>query len=610
MTSSFHFMSTQTWACRRALLSGTMTLLGLSSALGQTSSNSARDMLASLPTKGYDFAWSTSFSAAPSILHWRFGIDLGDFPGTMQVALRDASALPVANYVGSSVQQLATDIPRPLGPELFAGELRAARDMNGTIVAYRVTSIPAEESAARRLFDFASRIRVEMLILEKPPQQTELIEALAREYRINVALCSSYEALVEALRQSGPTIGACLNTAQLTRDGVHVDKMLADLKDRIFIVELQDWTENGNDGFVDKAGFLKQLYTHGVKPALFVLRQTAPSGVAPIPALRRAVSDLSPQLQPLIADVADQISHAPERRAGGGLPEQKSYAARLPSGEVTASPEAAAAVDAALPDRAIVKPRKPRKLLVLDLNVGYPGHESTLIHNYGLKQLAARTGAFTAVFDNNLENLKYPKIKDYDAVFLNNTVGMPFSDPRVREGLLRYVREGGGLGGLHGASYAALDWPEFAEMLGAFPAGGYVLQEKVWLKLDDPHSPLNAGFGDKELLYQDEYYRFTEPYSRDKLHVLLSIDVDRTDMAQAPEADDVKFDIGREDSDYGVSWIHRYGQGRVFYTVLGHNPTLFSTPQLARQVLAGIQFILGDLPADATPSHLIKKAGN
>jgi hypothetical protein len=35
---------------------------------------------------------------------------------------------------------------------------------------------------------------------------------------------------------------------------------------------------------------------------------------------------------------------------------------------------------------------------------------------------------------------------------------------------------------------------------------------------------------------------------------------------------------------------------------MGHTPTLFATPELAQLILNSIQFILGDLPADTTPS--------
>ena len=77
------------------------------------------------------------------------------------------------------------------------------------------------------------------------------------------------------------------------------------------------------------------------------------------------------------------------------------------------------------------------------------------------------TGAYEAVFSNDLDNFKYDSIKKFDAVFLNNTVGQIFVDPEIRSGLSRFVREGGGLAGYHGTSHASMDWPEFGEMLGA-----------------------------------------------------------------------------------------------------------------------------------------------
>ena len=122
--------------------------------------------------------------------------------------------------------------------------------------------------------------------------------------------------------------------------------------------------------------------------------------------------------------------------------------------------------------------------------------------------------------------------------------------------------------------------------------------EPATLKNEDPSSPLNAGFGGKDFAYTDEYYRFLAdgPYSRNKLHVLLSIDTQNSDVAAG------KPPYIRPDGDYGLSWIKSYGKGRVFNCALGHTPTLFMTPQLAQHILAGIQFVLGDLKADTTPS--------
>ena len=50
-------------------------------------------------------------------------------------------------------------------------------------------------------------------------------------------------------------------------------------------------------------------------------------------------------------------------------------------------------------------------------------------------------------FNNDLDNLKWPKIKEWDAIYLNDTVGELFPDPEIRQSLLRYVRDGGGVGG-------------------------------------------------------------------------------------------------------------------------------------------------------------------
>ena len=51
-----------------------------------------------------------------------------------------------------------------------------------------------------------------------------------------------------------------------------------------------------------------------------------------------------------------------------------------------------------------------------------------------------------------------------------------------------------------------------------------------------------------------------------------------------------------------MSWIKTYHKGRVFYTVFGANPPSFWNPELLQHYLAGIQYALGDLKADATPS--------
>lgn len=263
------------------------------------------------------------------------------------------------------------------------------------------------------------------------------------------------------------------------------------------------------------------------------------------------------------------------------------------------SPEVRQKIEDALPKRAYAKPKKARRLLVMDLQVNYPGHRSIPHANLAVDLMGKKLGRWQATFSNEMSNLKWDKIRQFDAIYLNNTVGPLFNDPEVRESLLRFIREGGGLIGNHGSTHASMDWPEFSEMIGAKNGPHRDANEKVTIKLDDPKSPLTRMFNGEEFVFTDEYFRFPgPPYSREMLHILMSIDVPKTDMNQGT---DCKACI-RADNDYAISWIRSYGKGRVFYCSLGHNPDVFWTPALLQHFLAGIQFALGDLKANTTPS--------
>ena len=51
-----------------------------------------------------------------------------------------------------------------------------------------------------------------------------------------------------------------------------------------------------------------------------------------------------------------------------------------------------------------------------------------------------------------------------------------------------------------------------------------------------------------------------------------------------------------------VSWLRKAGEGRVFYTNFGHREDTFRKPMILQHMLDGIQYAIGDLEADATPT--------
>jgi type 1 glutamine amidotransferase/sugar phosphate isomerase/epimerase len=268
-------------------------------------------------------------------------------------------------------------------------------------------------------------------------------------------------------------------------------------------------------------------------------------------------------------------------------------------------------IEKALPAKAAIQPKKPRRLLIFDLNVNYGGHPSIPHSNYAFARMGEKTRAYETVISNDTNMFRRETLQTFDAVFFNNTVGNLFKDKELRQNLLDFVYAGGGLLGLHGASVAFAywpgaheDWPEFGLMLGARGANHRENKEHVFVKLDDASHPVNRVFNGKDFDYKDEFFRFTNPYSRDRVRVLQSIDTVKTDMAQGRAFGNVI----REDSDYAVAWVRQYGRGRVFYCTIGHHPSVFWDPEMLQFYLDGIQFALGDTEASAIPDSRLTPA--
>jgi len=262
-------------------------------------------------------------------------------------------------------------------------------------------------------------------------------------------------------------------------------------------------------------------------------------------------------------------------------------------------------IEAALPTQAPVVPPRPRKLLIFDLNVGYPGHRSIAPANLAFTLMGQKTGAFETTVSRDPNVFQRDSLRQFDAVFFNNTVGNCFTNAELRQNLVEFVYAGGGLMGVHGTTVGFTkwpggveDWPEFGLMIGARGANHRASDERVFIKLDEPQHPVNAVFGAQGFDYRDEFFRVHDPYSRNRLRVLLSIDTEKTDFKQGPGYGKLE----RADNDFALAWVRNYGRGRTFYCTIAHNPHVFWDAKMLRFYLAAAQFVLGDLAAPTIPS--------
>lgn len=284
------------------------------------------------------------------------------------------------------------------------------------------------------------------------------------------------------------------------------------------------------------------------------------------------------------------------------------------------SAEEVAKMRVAMPEGPRVPPERPRKLLVFCRSWGYK-HSAIPYGAKAFEIMAQKTGAFEAVTTDDPGLFEPQSLRQFDAVVLNNTNEEIFlpedfdklgsqeqADARRRDEMLKksfvdYLRNGGGLAIVHAGVASFRQWPEFGEIAGArFDNHPWGAGSTVVLRVEEPDHPLMAAFKEPCFIVTDEIYQVTAPYSRERLRVLLTVDPVRSRItAEQRNA------IHRQDMDFAMTWVKSYGQGRVFYCALGHQHELFWNPVVLQHYLDGIQFVLGDLKADTTPSAKVAK---
>jgi uncharacterized protein len=199
----------------------------------------------------------------------------------------------------------------------------------------------------------------------------------------------------------------------------------------------------------------------------------------------------------------------------------------------------------------------------------------------------------------NCGRINKETLKNFDVV-LFFTTGNPVNKEELAD-LREWVKAGGALAGTHCATDTLYGESVYGDLIGAYFRGHPPGLQKIKVKVEDPKHPAAAGFTDG-MGYQDEMYVFRDaPYSRDKLHIILSIDANSFEPT-LKNPKDPKRDLTRKDKDYAISWCRTEGKGKVFYTSFGHDEKVWKDEKFQKHLFGGLKWATGELPGDATPS--------
>ena len=204
------------------------------------------------------------------------------------------------------------------------------------------------------------------------------------------------------------------------------------------------------------------------------------------------------------------------------------------------------------------------------LLVGGRGHDWNDFHAV-IAPVLEKTGDFEVTLTTKLDDLKAESINKYNVVLFYGSGG-DFADKAQEEGLEAFVKNGGGMAGVHATDAFKKSDVYWKLMGGQFTTHG---GGKFMLRIEDNKHPVTAPMKDFEI--QDETYQ-NKVHPDAKLHSLGKID--------------------RGNEQHSMVWVQEYGKGRIFSTTLGHGKEAFVNPSFQQLVVRGFYWAAGREPKD------------
>ncbi|MEH2527182.1 MULTISPECIES: ThuA domain-containing protein [unclassified Bradyrhizobium] len=205
--------------------------------------------------------------------------------------------------------------------------------------------------------------------------------------------------------------------------------------------------------------------------------------------------------------------------------------------------------------------RAPERVLYFAYSAGYR-HDVIPLSKEILTQLGSNSRVFEVTATEDTSEFSSENLARYAAVMFYTSGELPMSDAQ-KAALLSFVRSGRGFLGVHSATDTFYTWPDYLDLVGGY-FNGHPWHQAVTIQVD-LGDPLVAFLGNS-LQVEDEIYQISDFDYRGS-RVLLRLDPGSVDLGKT----------GVHQRFYGwpLAWTRYYGEGRVFYTALGHEPSVW-----------------------------------
>jgi type 1 glutamine amidotransferase len=253
-------------------------------------------------------------------------------------------------------------------------------------------------------------------------------------------------------------------------------------------------------------------------------------------------------------------------------------------------------------DRLAAEPAKKVRILMVTVAKTFTHNpvkrekETLAPAEIAVTQLGQTSGLFTVECTQDpAKDFTPENLKNYDMVFFY-TQGPDLEIPKVN---MEYFlntwlkQKGHGFVATHSSTDTYGEYEPYWDMIGAtFTSHPWNAGDTVTISVHDTKHPGSKMWGD-EFTIKDEIYEYKH-WQPEKVHVLMSLNMAKCGVKKPYHVP--------------VSWVKNYGEGRVFYTNLGHNTETWANKQFIESLLGGIKWVVGLEPGDATPNPEVSQA--
>ena len=198
------------------------------------------------------------------------------------------------------------------------------------------------------------------------------------------------------------------------------------------------------------------------------------------------------------------------------------------------------------------------------------------------------------------------QLKRFKAVVWNNASGDVLTETQ-RDAFKSYLESGGGFVGIHAAgdnSHHAWAWYQDA-LIGAHFIGHTLNPQfpQATVHIEDHTNPATKGLPDS-WTRNDEWYSFDASPRAKGYHVLATLDETTYQPAMNFPV------IGATDlrmGDHPIVWLHCVGNGRAFYSAMGHQASAYAEPEYLHVLDGAVAWAAGLEGTKCVDGHELAK---